>query len=146
MDFFHASLSIYDSEQENYNRYIADIQDSTDIPSDYINPHHTFDTEQKIMHIIEHGDYPAVKEWLANAPALRGGILAADQMRQILSCRKNRRSQKASSLLHEISFAIPIPQTASASLRSSHQSSPCKASHPSHCRSGQFCHPRTHAL
>lgn len=76
-------ISIYDSEQENYNRYIADIQDSTDIPSDSVNPHNTFDTEQKLMHIIEHGDYPALKEWLADAPALRGGILAADQIRQI---------------------------------------------------------------
>ena len=76
-------ISIYDSEQENYNRYIADIQDSTDIPSDSVNPHNTFDTEQKLMHIIEQGDYPALKEWLADAPALRGGILAADQIRQI---------------------------------------------------------------
>ena len=30
-------ISIYDSEQENYNRYIEDKQDSTDIPSDYFN-------------------------------------------------------------------------------------------------------------
>lgn len=76
-------ISIYDSEQENYNRYIANKHDSTDIPSDYFHPHNTFDTEQQLMHMIEHGDYPALKEWLANAPALRSGILAADQIRQI---------------------------------------------------------------
>lgn len=76
-------ISIYDSEQENYNRYITDLQDSTDLPSDYFNPHNTFDTEQKLMHMIEHGDSPALKEWLSNAPALRSGILAADQIRQI---------------------------------------------------------------
>ena len=35
------------------------------------------------MHMIEHGDYTALKEWLANAPALRSGILAADQIRQM---------------------------------------------------------------
>ena len=76
-------ISIYDSEQENYNRYIADRKDSTDLPSDYFNPHNTFDTEQKLIHMIEHGDYPALKEWLSNAPALRSGILATDQIRQI---------------------------------------------------------------
>lgn len=76
-------ISIYDSEQENYNRYIADRQDRTDIQSDCFNPHNTFNTEQQLMHMIEHGDCPALKEWLANAPALRSGILAADQIRQI---------------------------------------------------------------
>lgn len=76
-------ISIYDSEQENYNRYITDRQNNTDLPSDYFNPHNTFDTEQKLMHMIEHGDCPSLKEWLANAPALRSGILAVDQIRQI---------------------------------------------------------------
>ena len=76
-------ISIYDSEQENYNRYIADRQDSPDLPYDYFNIHNTFDAEQKLMHMIEHGDYTALKEWLANAPVLRSGILAADQIRQI---------------------------------------------------------------
>lgn len=76
-------ISIYDIEQDNYNRYSADQKDNTDLPSDYFNPHNTFDTEQKLMYMIEHGDYPSLKEWLANAPALRSGILAVDQIRQI---------------------------------------------------------------
>lgn len=76
-------ISIYDSEQENYNRYITDKQADSDILSDYFNPHNTFDTERKLMHMIEQGDCPALREWLANAPALRSGILAADQIRQI---------------------------------------------------------------
>ncbi|MDD6632712.1 MAG: helix-turn-helix domain-containing protein [Lachnobacterium sp.] len=76
-------ISIYDSEQESYNRYIADLQDSPDPAYDSFNPHNTYDTEQKLMYMIEHGDYTALKEWLANAPALRSGILAADQLRQI---------------------------------------------------------------
>lgn len=76
-------ISIYDSEQENYNRYITEKQANSDNPSDYFNPHNTFDTERKLMHMIEQGDCPALKEWLANAPALRSGILAADQIRQI---------------------------------------------------------------
>lgn len=76
-------ISIYDSEQESYNRYITDLQDSPDPVSDSFNPHNTYDTEQKLMHMIEHGDYTALKEWLANAPALRSGILAADQIRQM---------------------------------------------------------------
>ena len=76
-------ISIYDSEQENYNRYIADSQDRTDLPSDFFNSHNTFDTEQKLMYMIEHGDCTALKDWLTNAPALRSGIMAADQIRQI---------------------------------------------------------------
>lgn len=76
-------ISIYDSEQENYRRYSADSQDRTDLSADTFNPHNTFDTEQKLMYMIEHGDCMALKEWLANAPALRSGIMAADQIRQI---------------------------------------------------------------
>ena len=76
-------ISIYDSEQINYILHTADRQENTDITSDNVIIHNTFDTEQTLMHMIERGDSLSLKEWLSNAPALRGGILAADQIRQV---------------------------------------------------------------
>ncbi len=76
-------ISIYDSEQANYPPNIADMQESADITSDNRTLHNTFNTEQVLMHMIECGDSLSLKEWISNAPALRGGILAADQIRQV---------------------------------------------------------------
>ena len=48
-------------------------------------PHNTFDQEQAIMRIVRKGDTAALQEWIAAAPAIRGGVLAKEQLRQ----RKN---------------------------------------------------------
>lgn len=47
--------------------------------------HNTFDQEQTIMRMVRKGDTAALKEWTAAAPAISGGILAKEQLRQ----RKN---------------------------------------------------------
>lgn len=44
--------------------------------------HNTFDVEQTISEIVRKGDTAALTEWVANAPAVRGGTLAADGLRQ----------------------------------------------------------------
>lgn len=48
-------------------------------------PHNTFDLEQTMMNMIRKGDTAALRAWIAQAPAVRGGVLAPDQLRQ----RKN---------------------------------------------------------
>lgn len=44
--------------------------------------HNTYDLEQMLMRIVRKGDTAALKEWIAHAPAVRGGVLAAEQLRQ----------------------------------------------------------------
>lgn len=48
-------------------------------------PHNTTDLENTLMDCVRRGDSKALREWLSSAPAVRGGTLAADQLRQ----RKN---------------------------------------------------------
>lgn len=45
--------------------------------------HNTFELEQTVMTIVRKGDTAALQEWLKSAPAVRGGIIAAEQLRQI---------------------------------------------------------------
>lgn len=43
----------------------------------------TLALEQRLADMVRRGDTTALKEWIANAPAVRGGVLAADQLRQM---------------------------------------------------------------
>lgn len=45
----------------------------------------TLDLENSLMSMIAHGDTAALREWLSSAPAVRGGTIASEQLRQ----RKN---------------------------------------------------------
>lgn len=47
------------------------------------NVHNSFDAEQQLLHMVHKGDCAAMKRWLSSAPAIRGGTLAAEQLRQI---------------------------------------------------------------
>ncbi len=44
--------------------------------------HNTYDLEQLIRDMIRKGDVDALKAWIDKAPAVRGGVLAHDQLRQ----------------------------------------------------------------
>lgn len=82
-------IIIYDAEQQdlkakleeerakyNFDSDLATIQDQQNV-------HNTLALEQTIVNFVRRGDTLALKEWIADAPAVRGGILAADQLRQI---------------------------------------------------------------
>lgn len=45
--------------------------------------HNTLALEQTIVNLVRRGDTAALKNWIAAAPAVRSGVLAADQLRQI---------------------------------------------------------------
>lgn len=82
-------IMIYDSEQQNikgllesdraaqnFNSDIAEIQSRQDM-------HNTLALEQTLVNIVRKGDTAALRVWIANAPAVRGGTLATEQMRQM---------------------------------------------------------------
>lgn len=47
-----------------------------------ITTHNTHDLEQLIRDMVRKGDIDALKAWVDKAPAIRGGVLAHDQLRQ----------------------------------------------------------------
>lgn len=47
------------------------------------NAHNTYALEQQMLRMVRKGDTTALKAWVASAPAVSGGILAADQLRQV---------------------------------------------------------------
>ena len=46
-------------------------------------PHNTIRLEESLMDIVRRGDSAALRQWLASVPAVRGGILAGDALRQL---------------------------------------------------------------
>ena len=47
------------------------------------NAHNTYALEQKMLRMVRKGDTAGLKQWFASAPAVNGGILASDQIRQV---------------------------------------------------------------
>lgn len=81
-----ADVAIYDADQERLktqqNRRQAEraLSVFTDPPQSL---HNTFDQEQNLMGIVRKGDTTALQEWIASAPAMRSGVLAKEQLRQL---------------------------------------------------------------
>lgn len=82
-------ITIYDAEQQdlkekneadrankNFNSDLSEIQPPQTV-------HNTLALEQTLINIVRKGDSAALREWIANAPAVHGGTLAADQIRQM---------------------------------------------------------------
>lgn len=77
-------ISIYDAEQEHLKELLehqrADRMLSSASSSGV---HNTYALEQEIMDVVRRGDTAALAEWTASAPAVRGGVLASEQLRQV---------------------------------------------------------------
>lgn len=69
-----------DLELRHAQELFSDEQDSITLQQDI---HNTLALEQELTDIVRKGDTAALKEWIASAPAIRGGILASDQLRQV---------------------------------------------------------------
>ena len=81
-------ITIYDAEQEKLlaRQNARQAEEKLSVRVDEAQSlHNTYDLEQLVMRIVRKGDTAALKEWIAHAPAVRGGVLAAEQLRQ----RKN---------------------------------------------------------
>lgn len=79
-------ITIYESEQNDL-KDLLERQRSADAFSlnTNIQPygHNTYALEQELLHMVRKGEVTALREWIAAAPAIRGGILAPDQLRQV---------------------------------------------------------------
>lgn len=80
-------IKIYDSEQNAFKQTIEEertkknFDDFPEIEQQEV--HNTLALEQTLMNIIRKGDTAALREWIGNAPAVRGGILASNALRQL---------------------------------------------------------------
>lgn len=83
-----ADIMIYDEEQvklskeiesleteKNYNQTESFLEKETPV-------HNTLTLEQTLLNFVQHGDTAALKEWMAQAPAARPGILSLEALRQ----------------------------------------------------------------
>lgn len=81
-------LAIEDSQQKE-NEAFSTEQSSKRIFDDEKNTnkelHNTYAIEQTLLSYIRKGDLASLNQWLSQAPSVRGGIIAPDQLRQ----RKN---------------------------------------------------------
>lgn len=84
-----SDLQIYDSEQENIKNKLEKERATQEFDSDIEEltnqqeVHNTLALEQKLTNFVRKGDTVALKEWVSNAPAVRSGVLASDQLRQL---------------------------------------------------------------
>ena len=75
-------IAIYDAEQSSLKESMQRQKAETHPQTDAV-PHNTYELEQTILNMISHGDTAALHEWSSAAPAVRGGVLAKDQLRQL---------------------------------------------------------------
>lgn len=84
-----ADITLYESEQGNhFHRSSDDIlmqnaQYTTPDIQEQTYDHNTLKIEQEILRFVRKGDCDALRQWVTAAPAVRGGVLAGDQLRQI---------------------------------------------------------------
>ena len=82
-------IIIYDAEQQDLKAKLEEERAKYNFDSDPAtirdqqNVHNTLALKQTIVNFVRRGDTTTLKKWIADAPAIRGGILASDQLRQI---------------------------------------------------------------
>ena len=83
------NISITESDQQGLKQLLETQQSAHRMDAvladvqEHPNVHNSFDAEQQLLHMVRKGDCSAMKRWLSSAPAIRGGTLAADQLRQV---------------------------------------------------------------
>ncbi len=81
-------ISIHEREQAEIVMRQERWHAETRLSQDLLQPpteHNTYDIEQLLLRMVRKGDTAALREWLAAAPAIRGGVVASEPLRQ----RKN---------------------------------------------------------
>lgn len=78
-------IAIYDTQQDELRNIVAQQTPVSYTPETghASNVHNTFELEQTVMNIIRKGDTAALQKWVKAAPAVNGGILASEQLRQL---------------------------------------------------------------
>ena len=78
-------IAIYENEQ-NVLKHLWELRHSEQNFADdnlQFRGHNTYNQEQQILRLVRKGDIPSLTKWMASAPAIRGGALASEQLRQI---------------------------------------------------------------
>ena len=79
-------IAVFDSQQDTFHKASAARKVSQQYTGEAIpaqDVHNTFELEQTVMTMVRKGDTAALGEWIKSAPAVRGGILAPEQLRQM---------------------------------------------------------------
>ena len=76
-------LTIYDAEQRALRSTVERQQFHSRMSGDVNPAHNTMGIEREILRMVQHGDTRALEAWIATAPAVRGGVMASDQLRQL---------------------------------------------------------------
>ena len=77
-------LAIHEAEQEAIKQRVEQRRTERnyhEAPPAF--PHNTMQIEETMLSIVRSGDPAALKQWIAQAPPVRGGVVAADQLRQL---------------------------------------------------------------
>lgn len=77
-----ADLTVYDEMQSGFSLQMAS-EKPIDTSEQTAVLHNTLSLEQTLMNIVHKGDTAVLAEWAKNAPAVRGGVIAFDQLRQM---------------------------------------------------------------
>ena len=80
-----SDLAIHDTEQAVIKTNVEERR-TTRVYAEDANDrqaHNTLAIEDALMEIVRKGDSAALKSWLAQAPAIQGGTIAKDQLRQL---------------------------------------------------------------
>lgn len=76
-------VTIYDSEQRELRGAAARRQYDARMTGPAGGSHNTMDVERQVLQIVQRGDIQGLEAWAATAPAVRGGVIARDQLRQL---------------------------------------------------------------
>lgn len=76
-------IAIYDAEQEALRGAVERQQYASRLAGAGQAAHNTIDVERELLTMVKRGDLRALEQWAATAPAVRGGVIAYDQLRQL---------------------------------------------------------------
>lgn len=82
-------ITIYEAEQNDLKELLErqrsvqafSCRHSGDEPT--VHEHNTYTQEQQMLRMVRKGDTASLRQWIASAPAIRGGTLASDQLRHV---------------------------------------------------------------
>lgn len=79
-------IAVFDDQQDILSKDAVAKQNTQRYSEENIplqDVHNTFELEQTVMTMVRKGDTATLREWIKAAPAVRGGIIAAEQLRQM---------------------------------------------------------------
>ena len=77
-------LEIHEAEQQRIKALVEQRRAERKYNADPTPvPNNSIQVEEKLLGIVRSGDTAALRQWISQAPSVRGGVLAADQLRQL---------------------------------------------------------------